>query len=101
MKMTESVSQPASLVQKEVRRIVFADVKKADVPELYTILRGLFGAGRQRCKLWVCIGRHDCWFDNEKEYSAFMRGFLISLQLINNDEFLDMFGDPQPGHPKT
>lgn len=87
MKMTETVWERSSL-QKEVRRIHFSDVQKTDLPELYAILKTLF-ADRGNCRLSVCIGSYDGWFENEKEYNAFLFGFLIAAQVEKDSKFLD------------
>jgi hypothetical protein len=87
MKMNETTSQRASLFSKEVRRIVFSEITKKDLPELYNTLNRLF-IGRRHCKLWVCIGRQDCWFNNEKEFGQFLHGFVAAMFFYDND-FLD------------
>ena len=97
--MNETVSEPATFLKKEVRRIVFSEISKKDVPELYNTLKFLF-ISRRKCKLWVCIGRRtDRVFNNEKEFNQFMWGFLTGMLLID-DDFLDQFGDACPGHPR-
>ena len=99
MKMNETVSEPAAFLKKEVRRIVFSEITKKDVPELYNTLKTLFW-GRRNCKLWVCIGRRtDCVFNNEKEFGKFLDGFLTGMLLLD-DDFLDNCGDACPGRPR-
>ena len=99
MKMNETVSEPAFFLKKEVRRIVFSEITKKDLPELYNTLKKLF-VGRRNCKLWVCMGRHDCWFNNEKEFSQFLHGFVVAMLLVD-DDFLDIFGDACSGRPRV
>ena len=98
MKMVETTSERASLLSKEVRRIVFSEISKKDLPELYNTLNRLFN-GRRHCKLWVYIGRHDCWFNNEKEFDKFFQGFRVSMLLLD-DDFLDVLGDACAGRSK-
>jgi len=100
MKMNETVSEPAAFLKKEVRRIVFSEITKKDVPELYNTLKTLF-VGRRHCKLWVCVGRRtDRVFNNEKEFGCFLHGFVTGMLLLD-DDFLDQFGDACAGRPKV
>ena len=99
MKMTETVSEPASFLTKEVRRIHFTEITKKDLAELYNVLNDLF-LGRRNCKLWVCIGNHDNWFDDQKQLAHFVRGFCIAIQTIDAD-FLDDCGSARAGHPRV
>ena len=78
---------------------MFAEIEKQDLPELYNTLKRLF-VGRRNCRLWVCIGRHDCWFQNDKELDRFLHGFVVAMQLVDED-FLDIFGEAAAGHPKS
>jgi hypothetical protein len=86
MKMTESISEPASFLTKEVRRIVFSEVTKEDLPEIFNAMANIFTT-RRKCKLWICIGSHDFWFDNDKEADLFMRTFRFVIETIDEDCF--------------
>jgi hypothetical protein len=86
----ESLSEPSGFLQKEVRRIVFSEIKKEDIPILYNALKKELNDQRKH-KLWICIGRHDTWFNNPKEFDSFLHGFNVAMQLVN-DDFLDDFG---------
>jgi hypothetical protein len=87
MKMNETTSKQASFLSKEVRRIIFSEITKKDLPELYNTLNQLF-INRRHCKLWVCVGGQDCWFNNEAEISQFLHGFVVSMS-FHDDNFLD------------
>ena len=99
MKMVETTSERAFLFSKEVRRIVFSEVTKKDIPELFNALNQLF-SGRRHCKLWVCVGPRDCFFNNEKELGNFLNGFSAGMLLID-DDFFDHFGNARSGHPQV
>jgi hypothetical protein len=86
MKMNETTSKHASFLSKEVRRIIFSEITKKDLPELYTTLNRLF-INRSQCKLWVCIGNQDCWFNNEAEMVQFLQGFVLAMS-FHDDDFL-------------
>jgi hypothetical protein len=86
MKMTESISEPASFLTKEVGRIVFSEVTKEDLPEIFNAMANIFTT-RRKCKLWICSGSHDFWFDNDKEAGLFMRTFRFVIETIDEDCF--------------
>jgi hypothetical protein len=90
MKMVETVSEPASFLKKEVRRIVFTEITKDDLPELFNTLDNLY-SGRKNCKLWVCVGRFDNWFNDTRQLSQFLHGFMIAMETIDPG-FFDHFG---------
>ena len=87
MKKTEYIQEKAEFLKKEVRRIVFNDVKKGDIAELYNDLIALH-RDQRKSKLWVCVGRHDTWFNNPAEMKLFLQGLRVGMLLIDND-FLD------------
>lgn len=97
MKKTESIHQSAGFLQKEVRRIVFNDIKKSDVAELYNLLNVLL-RDQRNSKLWISLGGNDTWFNNPDEMLLFMKGFRAGMLLLD-DDFLDDVGDAKKGRP--
>jgi hypothetical protein len=98
MNTDESISEQAGLLQKEVRRIVYRDIKREDIPDLYNALREQCMKQRNH-KLWICMGRHDSWFNNSKEFDLFLHGFSVAMCLLD-DDFLGEYSRAQRGHPR-
>jgi hypothetical protein len=86
MKVTETTSQPASFLQKEVRGIFFSEIAKDDFAELHCALDYLFTPNsRRNCILDVAISRTDVWLKNKREASLFALGFYTAMALADPD----------------
>jgi hypothetical protein len=94
MKRTQSVHRRAAFLQKEVVRIEYSEIKKQDMPDLYNALKKDKYEQRNRI-LWICVGRHDCWFKNKEEFDNFFYGFKVAT-LLENYNFLDDVGNAIP-----
>jgi hypothetical protein len=95
MKRTESVHRTAAFLQKEVVRIVYSEIKKEDIADLYNALRKDKYEQRNRI-LWLCMGSHDCWFKNKDEFDQFFYGFKAATLILKSNDFLDDVGNAIP-----
>jgi hypothetical protein len=98
MTKSESVHKQAGFLEKEVRRIIFSEIKKNDIAELYNVLKVLH-RDQRKSKLWICMGRHDSWFNSPEEMTLFLQGFRVGMLLLD-DDFLNDVGDAIKGRPK-
>lgn len=87
MQIVETVNVRAAFLRKEVRRVVISEIGEKDLPELYKKLNEM-RMRQHKNKFWICIGRHDTWFNNRNEFSQFLHGFTVGLKLLN-DAFFD------------
>jgi hypothetical protein len=86
MQVTETTSQPAAFLQKEMRRIHFREITKDDFAELQCALDYLFTPdSRQNCILDVAFDRTNVWLKNKREASLFALGFYSAMRLADPD----------------
>ena len=86
MKVTETTSQPASLLQKEVHSISFSEITSGDYAELQRALDHFFVLmARRKCILDVSLGWTNVWLKNEREADLFATGFRTAMQLGDPD----------------
>ena len=85
MKITESITRPASLFEKEVRRIDYTQVTEADFPELQHALWNLLTPVKRRtCILWVQVGNsNDVWLKTQREVEFFANGVYAGMTLVD------------------
>ena len=84
MKIKETISEPATFIKKEVRRILINDIRKPDLPELGYALANLLAPGlRRNCILWLCIETKDFWIKNERDAEMLTKGFLAAMELVD------------------
>ncbi len=98
MTKTENIHEKAELFKRKFGGL-FSDVKKSDVAELYNILKNIH-RDQRKSKLWICMGRHDTWFNNPEEMTLFLQGFRVGMLLLD-DDFLNDVGDAIKGRPKV